>query len=69
MTAGNYNLQHAFHILFKYYCDNQIKYKKEEEHVACMGEKRYVYRVVVEKEEQDHLKPRQRWEDNIKISL
>jgi hypothetical protein len=33
--------------------------KRGKEHVACMGEKGHVHRVVVEKEEQHHLKPRQ----------
>jgi hypothetical protein len=43
--------------------------KRGKEHVACMGEKGHVHRVVVEKQKQHHLKPRQRWEDNIKIGL
>ena len=40
-------------------------------HVACMGERRGIYRVWVEKfEEKRPLgRPRQRWEDNIKMDL
>jgi len=34
-----------------------------------MGEKKHVHRVVVEKQGQDHLKPWQWWEGNIKIGL
>lgn len=37
--------------------------------MVCMEEKRHVHRVVVEKQEKDHLKPRQWCEDNIKIGL
>jgi hypothetical protein len=39
--------------------------------VACMGEKRCVYRVVVGKYEGKRPlgRPRRRWEDNIKIEL
>ena len=40
-------------------------------HVACMGDKRDVYRVLVEKpEEKGPLgRPRRRWEDNINSEL
>jgi hypothetical protein len=41
------------------------------EHVACMGERRGVYRVLVEKPEGKRLlgRPRHRWEDIIKTDL
>ena len=40
-------------------------------HVACMGESRVVYRVLVGKTEGERPlgRPRRRWEDNIKIDL
>jgi hypothetical protein len=40
-------------------------------HVASMGEKRSVYRVLVRKLEGKRLtgRPRRRWEDNIKMDL
>jgi hypothetical protein len=40
-------------------------------HVACMGERRGVYRVLVRKPEGKRPlgRPRRRWEDNIKIDL
>jgi hypothetical protein len=40
-------------------------------HVACMGEKRGVYRVLVGKPEGKRplARPRSRWEDNIKMDL
>jgi len=40
-------------------------------HVACMGERRGVYRVLVGKPEGKRLfgRPRRRWEDNIKVDL
>ena len=40
-------------------------------HVACMGERRGVYRVLVGKSEgkKQLWRPRRRWEDNIKIDL
>jgi hypothetical protein len=40
-------------------------------HVACMVERRDVYRVLVEKPEGKRLlwRPRRRWEDNIKMNL
>jgi hypothetical protein len=40
-------------------------------HVACMGERKCVYRVVVGKPEGKRPlgRPRHRWEDNIKIDL
>jgi len=40
-------------------------------HVACMGERRGVYRVLVGKPEGKRRleRPRRRWEDNIKIDL
>jgi len=40
-------------------------------HVACMGERRGVYRVLVGKSEGKILlgRPRHRWEDNIKMDL
>ena len=40
-------------------------------HVACMGERRGAYRVLVGKPEgkRPHGRPRSRWEDNIKIDL
>jgi hypothetical protein len=39
------------------------------EHVACMGERRNVYRVLVGKPEVKSLlgRPRRRWKDNIKM--
>ena len=42
-----------------------------EEHVACMGERRGAYRVLVGKPEgKGPLEiPRNRWEDNIKMNL
>jgi hypothetical protein len=41
------------------------------EHIACMGEIRVVYRVLVEKPEGKRPlgTPRHRWEDNIKMDL
>jgi len=40
-------------------------------HVACMGERRGVYRVLVAKPEGKRTlgRPRRRWEDNIKMNL
>jgi hypothetical protein len=40
-------------------------------HVACMGERRVVYRVLVgrPKSKRPLGKPRRRWEDNIKMDL
>ena len=40
-------------------------------HVACIGERRGVYRVLVEKPERMRTlgSPRRRWEDNIKMDL
>jgi len=40
-------------------------------HVACMGERRGVYRVLVGKSEGNRPlgRPRHRWEDNIKMDL
>ena len=40
-------------------------------HVACMGERRDVYRVLVGKPEGKRplWRPRRRWEDNIKMDL
>jgi len=40
-------------------------------HVACMGERRGIYRVVVGKSEGNRPlgRPRCRWEDNIKMDL
>ena len=40
-------------------------------HVACMGERRGVYKVLVGKPEGKRLRgrPRRRWEDNIKMAL
>jgi hypothetical protein len=40
-------------------------------HVACMGESRNVYRVLVGKPEgkRPHGRPRHRWEDGIKMDL
>jgi len=40
-------------------------------HVACMGEGRGVYRVLVEKPEEGRPlgRPRHRWEDNIRMDL
>jgi len=40
-------------------------------HVACMGEIRGVYRVLVGKPEGKRLfgRPRHRWQDNIKMNL
>ena len=40
-------------------------------HVACMGERRGVYRVLVGKPEGNRPRgrPRRRWEDNIKLDL
>ena len=40
-------------------------------HVACMGERRGVYRVLVGKSEGNRplVRPRRRWEDNIKMDL
>jgi len=40
-------------------------------HVACMGERRGVYRVLVEKPEGTRPlgRPRRRWENNIKMDL
>jgi len=40
-------------------------------HVACMGERRGTYRVLVEKPEGKRplRRPRRRWEDNIKMDL
>jgi hypothetical protein len=40
-------------------------------HVACMGKRRGVYRVLVGKSEGKRTlgRPRHRWEDNIKINL
>jgi hypothetical protein len=40
-------------------------------HVACMGETRVVYRVLVDRTDDKSLlgRPRRRWEDNIKMDL
>jgi len=40
------------------------------EHVACMGDRRGAYRVLVGKPEgnKPHGRPRRRWEDNIKMN-
>ena len=40
-------------------------------HVACMAERRGLYRVLVRKPEgkRPHERPRHRWEDNIKMDL
>jgi hypothetical protein len=40
-------------------------------HVACMGEGRGVYRALVERPESKRplVRPRRRWEDNIKLDL
>jgi hypothetical protein len=40
-------------------------------HVACVGERRVVYRILVGKPERKRLlrRPRRRWEDNIKIDI
>jgi len=40
-------------------------------HVACMGERRSIYRVLVGKTEgkRPFGKPRRRWEDNIKMDF
>jgi hypothetical protein len=40
-------------------------------HVACMGESRGVYRVLVEKPEAKRQpgRPKRRWEDNIKMDF
>jgi len=40
-------------------------------HVACMGERRGVYRVLVGKPERKRQfgRPRHRWEDNIRMDL
>jgi hypothetical protein len=41
------------------------------ENVACMGEGRNIYKVLVERPEGERSlgRPRRRWEDNIKITL
>ena len=41
------------------------------EHIACMGESRGVYRVLVGKREGKRPlgRPRRRWEDNIKMTV
>jgi len=41
------------------------------EHVACIGEKRGIYRILVGKPEGQRPlgRPRHRWEDNIKMDL
>jgi len=48
-----------------------IYIKRWEGHVACIGQMRGVYRVLVGKTEGKTLlgKPRRRWENNIKIDL
>jgi hypothetical protein len=40
-------------------------------HVACIGERKGTYRVLVEKPERKKPigRPRRRWEDNIKVDL
>jgi len=40
-------------------------------HVACMGERRNAYRILVGKPEGKRLlgRPKRRWEDNIKLDL
>jgi hypothetical protein len=44
---------------------------KLAEHVACMGQRRSVYRVLVGKPEEKRPlgRPRRRWKNNIKIDL
>jgi len=48
-----------------------IKSRRQAGHVAGMGERRGVYRVLVGKPEGKRPlgRPRRRWEDNIKIDL
>jgi hypothetical protein len=48
-----------------------IKSRKWVEHVACMGERRGAYRILVVRPEGRRPlgRPRRRWEDNIKIEL
>ena len=38
-------------------------------HVARMGEKRIEDSVMVGKTDRDHLRPKRRWEDNVKVDL
>ena len=39
-------------------------------HVACMGERRGLYRILVGKPDGKRLgRPRRRWEDNVKMDL
>jgi hypothetical protein len=49
----------------------KLRRMRWEEHVACMGESRVVYGVLVGKPEGKRplVKPRRRWEDNIKMDL
>ena len=63
-------LQGDWSIITQYFSDDKIE-NRLAGHVACIGESRGVYRVVVGEPERKRLlgRPRGRWEDNIKIDL
>jgi hypothetical protein len=50
---------------------DQIEKNETGPHVACLGERRGVYKVLVGKPEGKRPlgRPRRRWEDNVKIDL
>ena len=59
-------------VLLTQYCSgDESRRMRWTGHVACMGERRGVYRVLVGKPEGNILfgRPRRRWYDNIKMDL
>jgi hypothetical protein len=74
MASQNYKLMRAVSVFHSSpSIIRMIKSRKMRwaEHVARMGEKRNVYRILVGKPEAKRPlgRPRRRWEDNIKIYL
>ena len=57
--------------LTKYHSGDQIKKMRRAGHVACMGDRRGAYRVLVRRPEGRRPlgRSRRRWEDNIKLDL
>ena len=57
--------------LTKYHSGDQIKKTRRAGHVACMGDRRGAYRVLVRRPEGRRPlgRSRRRWEDNIKLDL
>ena len=75
-VTGEWRKRHNVELNYLYLSTNFVQLKKSRRmrwagHVACMGERRGVYRVLVGKPEGQRPlgKPSCRWEDNIEMDL